>query len=71
MKHLTHLQVLVEQSQLAEVLQDVVLLPAAVMVLRMVPSLPATPQVTHHPIKKHVKKKTAVKLLKTLYIYIF
>lgn len=50
---LTHLQVLVEQADLTEVLQNVVLLPAAVMVLRMVPPLPATPPVTHQPVKKN------------------
>lgn len=55
-KSLTHLQVLIEQAQLAEVLQDVVLLPAAVMVLRVVSPLSATPPVTHQPIKEPMKR---------------
>lgn len=62
MKYLTHLQVLIEQAQLAEVLQDIVLLPAAVMVLRMVPPLSATPPVTHQPIKKPMMKHRINKL---------
>ncbi|KAA8595721.1 hypothetical protein FQN60_011012 [Etheostoma spectabile] len=39
--------VLIKQSQLGEVQQDVVLLPAAAMVLRTVPSLSAIPPVAH------------------------
>lgn len=49
---LTHLQVLVEEPQLTEVLEDVVLLPAAVMVLRVVASLPPAPPVPHHSIER-------------------
>ena len=59
---LTHLQVLIEQAQLAEVQQGVVLLPAAVMVFRIVSSLSATPHVTNQPIKKPMMKHRMNKL---------
>lgn len=60
---LTHLQVLVEQPQLAEVLEDVVLLPAAVVVLRVVASLPPAPPVPHHSVESRGQRATeALKL---------
>lgn len=43
---LTHLQVLVEEAELAEALQVMVLLPAAVQTLRMTPGTSAHPPVT-------------------------
>lgn len=58
---LTHLQVLVEEAELTEALQVMVLLPAAVKTLRMIPGTSAHPPVTqpaahrqryipHHPL---------------------
>ncbi len=43
---LTHLQVLVEEAELTEALQVMVLLPAAVQTLRMIPGTSAHPPVT-------------------------
>lgn len=45
---ITHFQVLVEEAQLPKALQIVVLLPAAVQTLRVLPCLPAAPPV-HQP----------------------
>lgn len=62
-KSLTHLQVLVEQTQLAEVHQNIVLLPAAVTVVRIVMSLSAAPPVTHQPTRKpndHDERETDI-----------
>ena len=55
---LTHLQVLIEQAQLGEVQQVVVLLPAAVLVLRLVPPLTAAPPVAHQPARTHTQTDT-------------
>lgn len=49
-KPLTHLQVLVEQSHVDEVLQNIVLLPAAEIIVRILfPSPPVKP-VTQKPV---------------------
>ncbi len=50
---LTHLQVLVEEAELTEALQVMVLLPAAVQTLRMIPGTSAHPPVTQPATHRH------------------